>query len=303
VLFNSRYPEEEVKKERGVIMEEIKMYQDNPMMGLSSEVVKWLWGSSPIGCWNISGELGDIEGVERKKVVDYHQELFNTGEMVVVMAGNVAEDDVGMVERFFGNGITGRKKLPEVKIKWNSEKRKIINRQVEQGHLGLMVPTFGSHDERRYPLRVLNVALTGNTSSRLFEEVRSKRGWAYYVFPIGESVSEDGFWGVQAGVPREKAEVAAELIEREMVGFGKGLKPEEVERAKAYLRGKTELKLDESDFWSGFVGSRILLEGKLVSPEEELNRLNGVQYNEVVELANEIFRKERIRSLVMMKNN
>lgn len=299
ILFNSKYPEKEVIKERGVIMEEIKMYRDNPMMGLSSEVVKWLWGGSPIGCWNVSGELADIKGVERSKIVDYHRKLFNTEETVVVMAGNVLESDIELLGKCFGAKRVNGQKLPEVEVMRNSGKKKVVKRPVEQGHLGVMVPTFGSLEGRRYALRLLNIILAGNTSSRLFEEIRSKRGWAYYVYPIGESIKEDGFWGVQAGVPKDKLEAAEEVIEKEILAVGSDLKMEEMERAKTYLRGKVELMLDKSDFWSGYVGNKIMLEGKLIRPEEELRKVNVVKWNEVKDLANEVFRKDNIRVLMI----
>jgi predicted Zn-dependent peptidase len=301
ILFNSKFPEEEIVKERGVIAEEIKMYQDNPMMGLSSEVVKWLWGSSEIGCWNISGELTDIKEVDREKLVGYHQNLFNTGEMVVVIAGRVTEDDMGLLEKYFGNRKVKGQELPKVKIKWNSDIKMAKTRPVEQGHLGVIVPTFGSLDRKKYALRLLNIILTGNTSSRLFEEVRSKRGWAYYVYPIGENINEDGFWGVQVGVPTEKLEAVEDVIKKEILTISNDLEIEEMERAKTYLQGKVELMLDKSDFWSGFVGNKILSGGKLVSPKEELTKLKEVKWKEVKELANELFRNDKIRSLVISK--
>ena len=301
ILFNSQYPDEEIKKERGVIMEEIKMYRDNPMMGLGSEVVKWLWGGSPIGCWNISGELEDIDKVSRDDLAGYHQKFFDTREMVVTAAGNVSADDMKLLEKYFGVRTVSGRKLPEVAVTWTGDTKKVINRSVEQGHLGVMVPTFGSMDSRRYALKLLNGLLAGNASSRLFEEIRSKRGWAYYVYPIGEEIKEAGFWGVQAGVPENKLNEALELTEKEIIKVADDLKPEEVERTKAYRRGKIELLMDKSDFWSGFVASRVLLEGEVVSPEEELQKVDNVTMNEVKDLASGIFKREKIKSLVIVK--
>lgn len=301
ILFNSKFPEDEIIKERGVISQEIKMYQDNPMMGLSSEAVKWLWQGSNLGCWDISGEIDDVKDTKREDLLNYHRKMFKTEETVVVMAGNVADGDITMAEKYFGKKRVGNNKLPELKIEWTEGKVKTIKKAVEQGHFGVLVPTFGSLDRRRYALRLLNVILAGNTSSRLFEEIRSKRGWAYYVYPIGENVVEDGFWGVQAGVPTEKLEEATEVVEKEIEGIGNNLETEEIERAKAYLNGKVELWMDKSDFWSGFIGNKILLENRVTSPEEELKKIAEVREEEIRELAKQIFKRDKIKSLVISK--
>jgi predicted Zn-dependent peptidase len=299
ILFNSRYPEEELIKEKGVIGQEIKMYQDNPMMGLASEAVKWLWGESNIGCWNISGELKEIEKVERDELVEFRRNLFSCRETVVVMAGRVTEADLEVVEENFGGVMIEGEKLPQVKIKWTEEKNKIIKRPVKQGHLGIIVPTFGILDKRKYAMRLLNIILAGNASSRLFEEIRSKRGWAYYVYPIGETLNEDGFWGVQAGVPIDKVTVTKDLIEKEIMEVGNSLSEEELKRAKSYLRGKIELLMDKSEFWAGYVGNKVLMEGKVSEPEEELKKIEEVRWNEVKDLAKDIFKPDRIKNLVI----
>jgi predicted Zn-dependent peptidase len=302
ILFNSLLPAEEVVKERGVIMEEIKMYRDNPMMGMSAELTKFLYGGSGLGCWNISGEVEDIRQVERKDLISYRSKYFNPKETVVILAGNVNENDVEMLKQYFENKGEGRfLDLPAVEMKLTEQKMRRDKKEVEQGHLALAVPAFGSLDKRRYAFKLLDLIIAGNSSSRLFELLRSKMGWAYYVFPVSETLVEGGFWGRQAGVPFNKLEEAGELVEKEILKIKNEVSDDEVSRAKTYLKGKIELLLDRSDFWSGYVGSKLLIEGKAVSPEEELIEYGKVTAGEVADIAEEIFVKNNVVKYIISR--
>lgn len=301
ILFESTMPEEEVMKERGVIVEEIRMYRDNPMMGMSSEMVKFMYGESKIGCWNISGEEKDIEKVDRKKIVDFRNKYLNTREMVVTLAGDVKPEDINLVKDLFESGVSEGGVVPKVEIKLSEGILKEMKREVEQGHFVMAVPTFGWLDKRKYASRLLNIIMTGNASSRLFEEIRTKRGWAYYVFSAGESWKETGFWAVQAGVQQENLLEAMAVVEKEMINFTLTVSNEEIERAKTYLRGKVTLNLDDSEFWSGYVGEKLLLEDELVNPEEELKKTEKVTLEEVRELAKSVFVANKIRRLVISR--
>lgn len=301
ILFESTMPEEEVMKERGVIIEEIRMYKDNPMMGMSSEMVKFMYGGSKVGCWNISGEEEDIVKVDRKKIVEFRNKYLNTQEMVVTLAGDVKPEDVDLVKDLFEGGVSKGGMVPEVEVSLGAGVLKEMKREVEQGHFVMAVPTFGWLDKRKYALRLLNIIVTGNASSRLFEEIRTKRGWAYYVFAAGESWRETGFWAVQAGVQQDKVDEAMAVVEKEMVNLALTVSNEEVERAKMYLRGKVTLNLDDSEFWSSYVGEKLLLEGELANPEDELKKVEKVSLEEVRELAKSIFVANKIRRLVISR--
>lgn len=301
ILFESTMPEEEVVKERGVITEEIRMYKDNPMMGMSSEMVKFMYGESKIGCWNISGEEEDVVKVDRKKIVEFRNKYLNTQEMVVTLAGDVKPEDVDLVKDIFEGRASRGSAMPEVEVSLGAGVLKEIKREVEQGHFVMAVPAFGWLDKRKHALRLLNIIMTGNASSRLFEEIRTKRGWAYYVFSAGESWKEAGFWAVQAGVQQENLVEAMAVVEKEMINLVSTVSDKEIERAKTYLRGKVTLNLDDSEFWSGYIGEKLLLEGELVDPEEELKKAEMVTLEEVRDLAESIFIANKIRKLVISR--
>lgn len=300
MLMNSVFDENEIKKERGVIIEEIKMYQDNPMMGLSGEMTKFLYGKSKIGCWNVAGEVEDIEGVTREKVVGYRNKLINPKNVVVVLAGDVDSDAFGEAEKYFTNFSVGKDNvLPEVEVVLNSDKKKEIIKEVEQGHFAVAVPALARNDKRRYAFKILDLALNGNSSSRLYQKIREDMGLAYYIYSIGEDFKETGYWGVQSGVKLNRLYEAVEVVKREILRAGNNLKEDEIQRAKDYLMGKTKLAMDRTGYWSALVGERLLLDSELVNLDKELERYKKVSLKEVSALAEEIFIKKEIREVLI----
>jgi predicted Zn-dependent peptidase len=300
ILSNSIYDEKEVLKERGVIMEEIRMYEDNTMMGLGGKLTKFLYGKSEIGCWDIAGEIEDIKGVNRDKLVSFRDKFVNPEEMVIVIAGNVDLKAVGEVKKCFEKFDNKKKeKLPEIKVKLNKESKLIIKKEVEQGHFAMAIPALNWTDKRRYEFNLLDLILSGSSSSRLHQKIREEKGLAYYVYSISESFKEVGYWGVQSGVTLNKLDEAMELVRKEVSKIGNDLKEEELERAKNYLIGKSKLAMDRSNYVSHFVGSKLLLENKVVMVDKEIERYKKIELKEVKKLANELFKGKKIKEVVI----
>lgn len=300
ILFNSIYDDEEVLKERGVIMEEIRMYQDNPMMGLSAEMTKFLYGKSKIGCWNIAGEVKDIKPINRQKVINYRNKFINPEEMVIVIAGNVDLGVSSEVEKYFGSFINENKeKLPNIEIILTDKEKKVIKKEVEQGHFAMAVPTFGREDKRRYEFRLLDLILSGNSSSRLYQKIREEKALAYYVFSISEDFREDGYWGVQSGVTLEKLDEAMEIVSNELEELKESLNEEELNRAKDFLIGKTKLAMDKTSYISGFVGEKLLLDGKVEMIDSEIKRYTKIDLKSLKRLAGEIFENKKIKRVII----
>jgi predicted Zn-dependent peptidase len=298
ILINSIYDKEEVLKERGVIIEEIRMYQDNPMMGLSGEFTKFLYGETKIGCWDIAGGVEDIKGVNRETIVNYRNKYFNPEEMVVVVCGDVDERLEEEIRNRFDFVLDNEFALPKIDLILNDTKNKVIKKQLEQGHFCIGLPAVGWSDERKYALRLLDIIMDGSSSSRLYEKIREDKALAYYVTPIGELFKEGGYWAVQSGVNLDKLDEAVEIVKKEIETISENIKEEELIKAKDYLVGKTKLAMDRTSFVASFVGQKILLENKETTIEEDLEKYKKVSLNEILALAKEVFRKEEIRTLV-----
>ncbi|MEI8068115.1 MAG: pitrilysin family protein [Candidatus Shapirobacteria bacterium] len=302
ILFNSTYPLKEVNKERGVVIEEIRMYQDNPMMGMSGEFTKFFYDGSKIGCWNIAGEVNDIKPFNREKLIKYHDKYFNPKETVVVISGNVDQSAESIIKEYFEAFINNKAEpLPKVEVVLNQKSEKIIKKEIEQGHFCIGVPALRSDDERKYALKLLDIILSGNSSSRLYTKIREERALAYYVFSISESFTETGFLGVQSGVKLDKLKEAQELVINEFLTIKDNLKEEELKRAKEFLMGKTQLAMDKSSFMASYVGQKILLENDVESIEKEIERYNKVELSELKDLCELLFKKDKIKSLMVTK--
>lgn len=300
ILTNSLYDEKEVLKERGVIMEEIRMYQDNPMMGLSGKLTKFLYGKSKIGCWDITGSVEDIEKVDQNRVISFRNKFVNPKEMVVVIAGNVGFEAVNEVKKHFESFSNSKKEeLPEVKLSLNEKNSLVIKRDVEQGHFAMAVPGLAWTDERKYGFKLLDIILNGNSSSRLYQKIREEKALAYYVFSISESFKEGGFWGIQSGVTLSRLDEAMEIVRKELIKVSDDVNEEELERAKNYLIGKTRLAMDRSNYISHFVGSKMLLENKVEMIDREIERYKKIDLKEVKKLAGELFRDKKVKEVVI----
>jgi len=298
IILNSIYDEKETEKERGVIIEEIRMYQDNPMMGLGSEFTKFLYGNSNIGCWNIAGEVDDIKNVARKTIVDYRNKFFNPKEMVVVVCGDVDESLEQVIKDCFSNVLSNNLALPKVELVLNKEKNKVIKKELEQGHFCVGLPALGWSDDRKYALKLLDIIMDGNSSSRLYSKIREERALAYYVSSVGEMFKEGGYWAIQSGVNLDKIDEAMEVTKEEIGNLAESIKEEELTRAKDYYSGKIKLAMDKTSFMASFVGEKMLMEKSEETVEEELEKYKKVTFREVKDLAKEIFKKEEIRTLV-----
>lgn len=301
LLQNPLMDTNEVLKERGVVAEEIKMYRDNPMMGMASDYYKFVLGKSPIGCWDVAGEVEEILSYTQKDLASYRKAYFSPERLVVVVAGDIDNEEkvFELVSKYWQGLKNEATDLPEVKVEWTGEKILKEKRQVEQGHFCLGFEGINRSDPRRAELKLLELVLAGNTSSKLFEAIREERGWAYYVTLISGIFTETGLVGVQSGVKSTELNNAVDLTEKIMFDCFKTINETEIVRAKDYIKGKMGLSLDRSDYWTGYVGEKWLLEDKIEMPQEALKRIEKVKLVEVTDLAKEIFRPEKVRKMVI----
>lgn len=305
IMFNPQYSDKELEKEKGVIIEEIRMYEDNPMMGMSGKYYDEVWKPSNRGCWSVSAGVDDIKQITRKKLVDFRDKYLDPTRMVLVISGNIGRLDKlhSWLDKYWGEYKNRQSiDLPVVTINWSPPGSQTVHRDgLEQGHFCVGVPGITKLSQDRYALRLLEVILSGNTSSKLFSEIRTKRGWAYYVYSISQSMIEGGLIGIQSGVRLDKLEDAVDLATEVMIKSYQQITPEEIARSKSYLLGKIELALDRSEFWSSYVGEKVLLENTLPIIGEELNKYRGVEVEDIIRVAKKYFIDHEIRSLIISR--
>lgn len=298
---NSLFAKEEIQKEKGVIIEEINMYEDMPMRYVAELFDGLLYKDQPAG-WLIAGSKETVSNMTRNDFVEYVKSHYSSKNTVLVLAGNISEADMQIkAEKYFGSINDEEKKnkqktniaqsIPEVLLHF---------KESSQTHLALGVRTFGVFDDRKYALDVLSVILGGNMSSRLFIEVREKEGLAYYVRSSPTSETDCGYLLVQAGTDNSKVERAIEIILKEF----KRLKDEELtssdlQKAKDYIKGSTTLELESSDAVAGFLGMQEVLKNEILTPQEKFAKIDAVSAGDIKALANEIFTNEKLNLAII----
>jgi len=296
IFLNSTLPEKEVEKEKGVIVEEINMIYDNPISYVQTLWPKLLYGDQPAG-WDIAGTKGSVSNINRELLVNYMKSQYVASNTIISVAGKIEENSViKKIKKCFSK-IKTTKPKKKAKILEEQEKPEALLRfrQTDQTHLCLGVRAFNLFHPKRYVQELLAVILGGMMSSRLFEEIRSKLGIAYYINTSSETNPDTGFLFTQAGLDNKNVEKGIltilkeyKKISQKMVSFS------ELKKAKDYLKGKTTLLLESSDAQASFYAGQELLEKKILTPKEIFAKINKVTQDDILEVAKEIFKPEKL---------
>ncbi|MBU1045657.1 insulinase family protein [Patescibacteria group bacterium] len=296
IYLNSLLPEKEMKKEKGVIVEEINMYHDNPMMHIVNLWKKLLYGDQPAG-WSVAGEKLSVKGITRGELLSYWRRHYTASNSLICVAGNFA-------------GATAKKKIREYFSKLSKgiipSKPKVIENQkkpnsliyfkkTDQTHLCLGVRAYNLFHPKRYALELLAVILGGMMSSRLFIEVREKLGLAYYIVTLPESDPDTGFLLTRAGVDNKNVDKAIRAILGEYRKMKeKTVAPAELQKAKDYTKGKMALALEASDALASFYGGQELLENKILSQKQVFREIDKIKPKDILEVAQDIFQPQKL---------
>lgn len=303
MVLNSLYPAAEVERERGVITEEINMDEDDPAGRVFQVFEALMFDKSPLGM-RISGEKENIAAISRDEIVSYVRQMYHTGSMVVTVAGAIGDSPSAasdLVEKYFGEVIPGNENTYErVKIEQENPKVKIYEKKTEQAHFCLGFPGYSMSHPDRYVASVMANILGGNMSSRLFQEVREKRGLAYYVSAGSDEYLDTGYVLANAGVRLEAASEAIQVVlEQFNLMTEKAVLASELRRAKDYAKGKMILALEDSFRVASFFAGQELLEKKILTPEEILAKVEAVTEDDILRVAKDIFNKKLINLAVV----
>lgn len=287
---------DDVDNERGVILEEIAMHDDDPTDMVHDEFAQAVFGPSPLGR-PILGTVDSIEGLSRATINGYYRRNYTPDRMVVAAAGNLDHGSVvRMVRQAFERaGGLGDPALEPAAPRVGGHPRHrrpdvhLVSRPTEQANLVLGMPGVSRVDDRRFALGVLNSALGGGMSSRLFQEVREKRGLVYSVYSYNAQYADAGLFGIYAGCLPNRVDEVLDLCRTELdkVVAG-GITAEEMARGKGQLRGSLVLGLEDTSSRMSRIGKSELLYGELLSVDELLRRIDAVTDEDVRQVAQEV---------------
>jgi predicted Zn-dependent peptidase len=284
----------DLAKEQNVIFEEIKMYDDSPDESIHDIFVQTMWQDSDLGDPTI-GFVDTIKTCTPDDLRDHMRAHYAPNSVVVAAAGNVEHDAfVELVAREFA-GFEGRCEPPVAEAPQGTPGRSIRHKDCEQAYLIVGAPGLSVRDERRYTLSVLDTMLGGGMSSRLFQEIREKRGLVYTVYSFQAAYRAAGLFGVYAGTSPEHASACIDLIVAELDKLRAAAVDErELQLAKEHLRGSLTLSLESTSSRMIRLGRNEFAYGREVTPEEIEARIDAVTAGEVQALAAALLAPERL---------
>jgi predicted Zn-dependent peptidase len=301
MLRNSKFDAEEIDREKGVIIEEMNMYYDTPRDFISGVYEELLYGDQPLG-WDIIGRKETIRSATRDTFTSYVDHWYRPARMVLGVGGNLGDDLLGRAEELLGDLTTAATGEPApVQLSPNGRSQvKVHTKQSDQAHICLGVHSYPLEHPDRYILQVLSTVLGGGMSSRLFTEVRERRGLAYYVYGLNHSYTDAGTLYAQAGVDINRIDDAVTTIATELRKIADESVPQdELDKSKSFVKGRFVLQLETSHGLIMFGLRREVLEGKTPDPEEILAEIDKVTVEEVQRVARDVIEQRGLNLAVI----
>jgi predicted Zn-dependent peptidase len=289
MLRRSTFDADEIEREKGVIVEEMNMYYDTPRDYIGGVYESLVYGDQPLG-WDIIGRKETVRAVTRETFLDYLGRWYKPARIVVGVGGQIGDDLVPMLERHLGD-------LPDEPAEAHLEtpaatagtRVKLHHKDSDQAHVILGVPSYPMTHPDRYVLQIIATVLGGGMSSRLFTEVRERRGLGYYIFGTNYSYTDAGSLYAQSGVDIARIEDAISTIATEFKRIADEPVPaEELEKARNFAKGRFVLQLESPHGTIMFGLRREVLEGKATEPAEVLEALDAVTAEDVQRVAQDV---------------
>ena len=294
MLLNSKFSPPDITKEREVIKEEIAMYLDEPQHQVQELLNAALWPEQPLGR-PITGTPQTLDAMKRQDLVGFLRAHYNSSCTVIAAAGKITHRQVvRAVRRYEPNFLRGvRRHSAPVLVTQGEPRVHLFTKDTEQTQLALGIRTWSRHDERRYPMRLLNAILGENMSSRLFQVVREDRGLAYNIYSSPSFFEDTGDLVISAGLDTDNLPKTLGLIMRELRRLTETAPAlAELRRARDYVIGQIELGQENCENQMNWVGEQLLGYGRIHSPSEIKRRLSRVTGAEIRSIARAIFQAQ-----------
>ncbi len=300
MMIHATFKQEEIEKERGVILEEYNMYQDTPMYQIGWDFERLIFGDQPLG-WDQIGTKEVIGKVMNKDFVDYNKQLYTPENTIIAVVGNIDEEKIlEMVKKYFvmTDGKKAFEFLPVKKM--DGEKIFLREKKTEQAHVAIGFPGYDEMHKDHWALKVLSVILGGNMSSRMFLGVREAKGLAYYIHTTTDDYMDAGAIVTNAGVDLKRIDDAVSgIIEEYRKLRDEGVLEPELQKAKSYVKGKMVLSLEDSEEFAHLLGKYELLHNDAKSPEEIAKAVDAVTIDDVMRVAKDLFKAEKMKICVI----
>ena len=291
---------EELEIERGVILEEYNMYLDQPRDHVDDLFEEHIFGDNNLGR-SIIGKVKSIKSITLNDFMDFREKWYKPNNMVLVVVGKIKnkKELTKKVKKLFGKARGQAPQLPQVKPVAQGKRLEWKTQKTQQSHFILGVPTVAYGDEDKFPLKVLSVILGGSMSSRLWREIRERRGLAYYVTCYQQSYPNGGYLAVKSGVNNDQIKKAMDLSVKELLKVTKDLTSEEVEIAKQVIRGRLLISFEDSYKLADLLSSHWLFSGKAINPLKIIKKYERITKKDIDKMTRKYLSKESIVASVI----
>lgn len=304
MLNNSLFDAKEMKKEKTVIVEELRMYKDNPIMNIENVFEELMFDGCPLG-WDIGGLEDNVLKFQSSDVIKFKNKYYIPKNTTIVVAGNINEDVKNTIEDYFGS-IKNNTKLDKnfVPAKFGCARKnnrlKIQQKKSDQAQLMLGFPGLKYNHKSNAVMSVLNTILGGSMSSRLFSEIREKRGLAYMVRSGSDNFRDIGYAYVRAGLDTKNINEAIKVIKNELEKLkNKGVGVKELKDAKTHIRGGLSLTMEDSSAQASWYARESMFSDSIKTPEEKLLELDKVSNEQIKKIAKKIFKENQMRVAII----
>ena len=289
LLLNSRFDTKDVEKERQVIIEEIHMNLDIPQQRVNMLIDELLWPEQPLGR-EVTGYKETVSSLTRERLLDYVGRRYMPNNTVLSIAGNIQhEEAMAQIEPRFDKWPAGELVTAyTTDDKQTKARLRIEPKDIEQAHLCLAVHGFSRSHPQRFTLDLLNTVLGGGMSSRLFMEIRERRGLAYDIHSYTEHFLDSGSFGIYAGVDPAKTETALAAILEELSKIRQGIATSELTRAKELSKGRLYLRFEDSQNVALWYGTQEILVRQILDVDDVISIVDAITIDELQEVAQKI---------------
>lgn len=304
MVLNSTVDNIELQKEKGVILEEIYMYEDSPEDLVHDLISSAYFGSHRLG-QPILGSIENLNRFTRDEMLDFFKRFYTPDNLVIALAGNFNENDlIPLIEKYFGDWDRSYAERVQYSSFDSNKKFTFKRKDIEQVHLCIGGPGVQLGSDRAYPMLVFNNLFGGGMSSRLFQEIREERGLAYSVFSYPSSYLNAGLFTIYAGMKPEQTITVASLIREEIEKIkSKGISQEEFQKAKEQLKGNYILGLESTSSRMTAIGRSQLLLKKITSPTEILNKIDNVSISDVYSIIDETLNPDEFAAATVARED
>jgi predicted Zn-dependent peptidase len=301
MFMRATFPADEVARERGVIIEEIHMYEDQPQQVAQEALNALMWPRHPLG-FSLSGTVANMEKMKRAHLVRHRDRYYHAGNLWICVAGKTSLEEVrGLLEPHLRQLRSGRPaRASSANGSQSASRLRVVNKPIEQSHFALGLRGVSRHDPRRFAVRLLSVILGENMSSRLWQIVREKHGLAY---SVGSSVTyfrDTGALSISAGVENNKLTKAVALTLRELRKMArKGPTDKELHQAKEYMLGQMHLSLESTTNQMMWMGENVIGYGRVIDPAKVALEIDRVTAREIRAVARDLVADHRLNLAVV----